>query len=92
MAMDYDMEEEKVTIERDGRTIECDVLFTFDCEDTMKSYIGYTDHSIASNGRKNIYVSSYDPFKPVLQLENVTDEKELRMIHEVLQRLDQSVE
>jgi len=90
--MDYNLEDEKVTIERDGRTIQCDVLFTFDCEDTMKSYIGYTDHSIANNGRKNIYISSYDPLSPILQLENINDEKELRMINDVLQKLDQSVE
>jgi len=90
--MDYDIEDEKVTIERDGKTIQCDILFTFDCEDTMKSYVGYTDHSIASNGRKNIYVSSFDPLSPVLQLENISDEKELRMINEVLQKLDQSAE
>ena len=90
--MENVLDQEKITIERDGKKIKCDVLFTFDCEDTMKSYIGYTDHSVANNGRKNIYVSSYDPFNPNLQLENINDEKELRMIHDVLQQLDQNLE
>ena len=90
--MENALEQEKITIERDGKMIQCDILFTFDCEDTMKSYVGYTDHSVANNGRKNIYVSSYDPLNPVLRLENIEDEKELRMIHEVLQRLDQNLE
>ena len=54
----------------------------------MKSYIGYTDHSVAGNGRKNIFVSSYDPLKPESKLENITDEKELHMIYDVLQQLD----
>ena len=90
--MENTLDQEKITIERDGKKIQCDVLFTFDCEDTMKSYIGYTDHSVANNGRKNIFVSSYDPFNPNLQLENISDERELRMIHEVLQQLDQNLE
>ncbi len=86
--MDFDINNEKVQMEKDGQIIDCDILFTFDSEDTMKSYIGYTDHSIASNGRKNIYVSSYDPLKPGFVLENITDKKELQMIQEVLQKFD----
>ena len=86
--MNFDVEQDKIQLERNGETVECDVLFTFDSEDTMKSYIGYTDNTIAENGRKNIYVSSYDPFKPELKLENIKDDKELKMIHGVLQQLD----
>lgn len=87
--MEFDLENEKIQLEKDGKTVECDVLFTFDSEDTMKSYIGYTDHSIASNGRKNIYVSSFDPLKPKLKLEDITDEKELQMVGEVLAQFDE---
>lgn len=87
--MELDIENEKIQLEKDGKTVDCDILFTFDSEDTMKSYVGYTDHSIASNGRKNIYVSSFDPFKPKLELENITDEKELEMIGEVLTQFDE---
>ena len=87
--MKFDIDNEKVQIEKDGILIDCDVLFTFDSEDTMKCYIGYTDHSVGANGRKNIYVSSYDPVKPKLELEDITDERELEMINDVLQQLDQ---
>ena len=87
--MKFDIDNEKVQIEKDGILIDCDVLFTFDSEDTMKCYIGYTDHSVGANGRKNIYVSSYDPLKPKLELEDITDERELEMINDVLQQLDQ---
>lgn len=85
--MDFDINKEKVRVERNGKVIECDILFTFDSEDTMKSYVGYTDHSIASNGRKNIYVSSYNPLSDTMELEDVTDENELEMIQEVLERI-----
>ena len=86
--MELDLENEKITISKDGREIECDILFTFDSEDTMKAYIGYTDNEIAPNGRKNIYVSAYDPLKPEMKLEDITDPKELDMIQDVLIQLD----
>lgn len=81
-------ERQKLVIEKDGKEVECDVLFTFDSEDTLKTYIGYTDNSIASNGRKNIYVSAYNPFNPEDNLEDITDPKELEMVNEVLLQID----
>ena len=84
-----DFKDEKITLEKDGKEVKCDVLFTFDSEDTMKGYVGYTDHTIASNGRKNIYVSSYDPFKAEVKLENITDPRELEMVQDVLKQIDE---
>lgn len=82
------MEEEKIVISKNGQEVECDVLFTFDSEDTGKAYIGYTDHSIAANGRKNIYVSAFDPILGYGQLEDITDEAELAMVKDVLAEID----
>lgn len=87
--MNFDMENEKVLMTRDNQTIECDVLFTFDSEDTMKSYVGYTDHTFAKNGRKNIYVSSFNPLNPKAELEDIKDPLELEMINEVLVKIDE---
>lgn len=87
---ELDINKEKLTIVKDGKEVICDILFTFDCEDTMKSYVGYTDHSIAANGRKNIYVSSYNPLGKIQDLEDVTDERELAMIAEVLEEIDKN--
>ena len=86
--MEFDIENEKIRLEVKGKEVEYDVLFTFDSEDTLKSYVGYTDHSIAANGRKNIYVSSYDPLSTEKVLEEVTDERELSMINDVLEQID----
>ncbi len=88
--MDFDIDKEKITIEKDGKEVQCDILFTFDSEDTNKSYIGYTDNTIAKNGRKNIYVSSFDPLNGPSKLENITDEKELVMVRDVLKEIDSS--
>ena len=86
--MEFDIDNDKIQIEKNGETIDCDVLFTFDSEDTMKSYIGYTDHTFGSNGRKNIYVSAYNPLKAKIELEDITDERELKMVSEVLNQID----
>lgn len=77
-----------IIIAKNGKEIECDILFTFDCDDTKKSYVGYTDNEIAPNGRKNIYVSSYDPSKEEIELEDITDQRELNMIQDVLIKID----
>ena len=82
------MENEKIIIEKHGKQVECDILFTFDSEDTGKVYVGYSDHSIASNSRKNIYVSSYDPIIGINSLEDITDERELAMVRQVLAQID----
>ena len=89
--MNFDINEEKIQMEKEGNIVECDVLFKFDSEDTMKCYIAYTDHSIGKNGRKNIYISSYDPLKSTLELEDITDSKELEMINDFLQEIDKEV-
>ena len=86
--MEFDINNEKIQIKRNGEIVNCDVLFTFDSEDTMKNYIGYTDHSFASNGRMNIFVSAYNPLKAKIQLEDITDKRELQMINEVLNKID----
>lgn len=82
------MENEKIIINRHGQEVECDILFTFDSEDTGKAYIGYSDHTMGANGRKNIYVSAYDPVLGIDALEDIKDEQEIAMVREVLAEID----
>lgn len=89
MEFEIDIDNEKLEIEKDGKVTTYDILFTFDSEDTMRAYVGYTDHSIADNGRKNIYVSSYNPLEPELGLSDITNEGELEMINDVLMKIDE---
>ena len=79
---------DKILIEKDGQEVECNVLFTFDCKQTKKSYVGYSDNTIAPNGRKTIYVSSYNPLNEEIVLEDINDQKELNMIQDVLMKID----
>ena len=58
------MKEDKNTfkiINDNGEEIICDVLFTFDSEETKKSYIVYTDNSKDEQGNIQVYASIYDP-------------------------------
>lgn len=80
---------EKIVILKDGKEVECDILFTFDCDQTGKSYIGYSDNSMGENGRKNIYVSSYDPIIGTGELDDITDKAELDMVQDVLMQIDE---
>ena len=90
MDLDFDIEKEKITMVKDGKDVQCDILFVFDSEDTNKAYVGYTDHSFAANGRKNIYVSAFDPILGLGELEDITDQKELDMVRDVLKEIDES--
>ena len=76
-----------LVIEKDGKEVECEIILTFDCEQTKKCYIAYTDHSIDSNGRTNIFVSSYDPIFGLDKLEDVSID-ELKMVQDVLVNID----
>ena len=89
--MKYEIEEEKITITKDGVDKEYTLLFTFDSEDTLKTYIGYTDNEMAPNGRKNIYVSAISPFTSD-SLEDITDPKELDMVRDFLEYVDKEGE
>ncbi len=80
---------EKMTIIKDNKEVECEILFKFDCQETGKKYLGYTDNSFGSNGRKNIYLSSYDPVAGTGSLEDITSANELEMMQEALVKIDE---
>ncbi|MBQ6477111.1 MAG: DUF1292 domain-containing protein [Bacilli bacterium] len=78
--------DEKIKVEQDGVTKEYDVLFSFDSEDTMRTYIGYTDHSKNDRGEENIYVSSFDPVIGLDSLSGIND-KEKDMVEDVIREI-----
>ena len=77
----------KIVVVQDGVEKECDVLFTFNCEELGKKYFAFTDNSISSNGRKNIFIKAYNPLFGT-EFENVTDPAELAMVQSVLRRIE----
>ena len=79
--MDQEM---KFTINNEeGKEITCEVLFTFDSEETGKNYIVYTDNTKDEEGNIKVYASIYDP-NDTTKLEPITTDKEWKIIQIVL--------
>ena len=78
------MEQNKITIIKNNSQFECIILFTFNCTETGKTYIGYSDDIPSKNGKKNIYISSCDMHDNSYYLEDIKTSEENEMIKEVL--------
>lgn len=72
--------------------IECRVLFTFDSDETGKSYIIYTDDTIGEDGKALAYASVYDPSGESEELKPVESEKEWDLIFSVYETLQSKEE
>ena len=88
------MEEKKgvFTIVNDqGQEVECEVLFTFDSDETKKSYIVYTDNTLAEDGSTKVYASIYDPTGQDLGLKPIESDKEWQMIETIMNSIEQKI-
>ena len=81
-----DIENEKITIEKDGHEVECDVLFTFTLEETGKIYITFTDHAKDNEGNEVLYAKSYDPVFGTIQDLNT---QEIEVVNNVLKDINE---
>ncbi len=70
-----------------GKEVKCDVLFTFDSEETGKSYIVYTDNSVDDNGNVQVFASIYDPSNESNQLMPIETEQEWRIIKIIIEEI-----
>lgn len=71
-------------INEEGKEIECEVLFTFDSDETKKSYIVYTDNTTDESGSTKVYASVFDPTGANNALLPVETEKEWLVIENIL--------
>ena len=78
-------------ITNDGTEVTCNVLFTFDSDETKKSYIVYTDNTKDEAGNVEVYASIYDPNDPHSKLEAIETEKEWKVIETILETLQEEV-
>ena len=78
-------------INDNGEEVMCDVLFTFDSEETKKSYIVYTDNSKDEQGNVQVFASIYDPNVEDQKLEPITTEKEWKVIETILNTLQEEI-
>ena len=60
-------------INEEGKEVVCNVLFTFDSDETKKSYIVYTDNTKDKQGNIQVYASIYDKEQEDNQQENTKE-------------------
>lgn len=75
-----------------GVEIECEVLFTFDSEETKKSYLVYTDNTKDETGALKVYANIYDPSGNNKNLMPITKEEEWNTVEAILSKLENKEE
>ena len=79
-------------INEEGKKVECNVLFTFDSDETKKSYIVYTDNTKDTNGNIKVYASIYDPQSvDNMELLPIETDKEWKVIEAILESLQEEI-
>jgi uncharacterized protein YrzB (UPF0473 family) len=84
------MSEETMTfkvINDEGKEVECEVLFTFESDETKKNYIVYTDNTLDEEGNTKVYASIYNPDEDETKLLPIETEKEWKIIETILEEL-----
>lgn len=76
---------------KNGKELECDVLFTFDSDEFKKSYIVFTDNTLDENGNIKVYANTYDPKGEDVSLGVIESEKEWKVIENLLASLEEKL-
>ena len=74
-------------LNKDGVEVECEVLFTFESDETKKNYMVYTDNTTDENGNVRVYASIYNPDQPESDLIPIESEAEWKIIETILEEL-----
>lgn len=75
----------------DGKEITCNVLFTFDSDETKKSYIAYTDNTYEEDGSIKAYAAVYHPDDLNAGFEPIETEKEWKVVETILNTIQEEV-
>ena len=89
------MSEETMTfkvINDEGKEIECEVLFTFESDETKKNYIVYTDNTVDEEGNTKVYASIYNPDQDETKLLPIETDKEWKIIETILEELQNEIQ
>lgn len=71
-----------------GKTTEYEILFTFDSEETKKSYIVFTDNNVDKDGSIITYAATYDKNGKNLNLKDIETESEWNLIENLLAQIE----
>ena len=70
-------------IDREGKEIEFEILFTFESDETKKNYMVYTDNTKDEEGNTKVYASVFKPDAEPLELLPVETEREWKIIETI---------
>ncbi len=76
--------------DENGNEVNYQVLFTFESEETNKSYVAYTDESKDEEGNVRVFASSYDP-NDMSHLEPIETEEEWKVIDAILSSIQEEI-
>lgn len=76
-------------IDDEGKEVVCEVLFTFESDETKKNYIVYTDNTLDSEGNVKVYASIYEPDKENMELIPIETEREWKIVETILDSIQE---
>lgn len=76
-------------IDNDGKEVTCEVLFTFESEETKKNYIVYTDNTTDEEGNIRVYASIYNPEGESTDLTPIETDREWKIIETILESIQE---
>lgn len=76
-------------IGENGEEIVCEVLFTFESEETKKNYMVYTDNTTDEDGNVKVYASIFDPNAEKTELIPIETDREWKIIETILESIQE---
>ncbi len=76
-------------IDKDGKEIEFEILFTFESDETNKNYMVYTDNTTDEEGNTKVYASVFNPNAEPLELLPVETEREWKIIETIITSIEE---
>ena len=76
-------------IDKDGKEIEFEILFTFKSDETNKNYMVYTDNTTDEEGNTKVYASVFNPNAEPLELLPVETEREWKVIETIITSIEE---
>lgn len=76
-------------LDENGKEVTCEVLFTFDSEETKKSYMVYTDNTTDDDGNVRVYASTFDSASEKLELKPIETDREWKIVETILESIQE---
>ena len=76
-------------LDDEGNEVVCEVLFTYDSEETKKSYIVYTDNTTDDEGNTKVYASIFNPNDEKTELTPIETDREWKIIETILETIQE---